>query len=165
MSYTPNGLTSYDLQREVADTLRSLFADTKMHCPSGEDIPPRIFVQELSLPTDDADTNQSEIPYVLVRLSSGEIDNWDSNNGHEKIHMELYLGVYNSRDDRSGHVELLNMIQRIKNHFGIHRHVNNFSVLPSFRWVLDEEDRHPYYFGAITMSFSAPRTIKEDPFV
>ena len=83
----------------------------------------------------------------------------------KEIIVELYFGIYNDATDRSGHVELLNMIQRIENHFGITRRVNNFSVLSPFRWVLDEEDRHPYYFGAVSMTFAAPRTIKEDPLV
>ena len=144
--------------------LRTLFSETRLHHPTGSAMPPRIFVQELPVPTYDADTDQSDVPYILVRLSGGEIDDWESNSGLEKVHVELYLGVYNDRDDRSGHVELLNMIQRIKNHFGINRYIKNFYVLSPCKWVLDEEDRYPYYFGAVSLVFSAPRTIKEDPF-
>lgn len=166
MSYTPNGLTAFDLQRELAQELQELFAQTRLKSmdPASGMRAPHIFLQELPIPQDDYDASFSELPYIIVHLSGGEIDDWDSFDAHTEITVELYLGIYNNDSDRSGHVELLNMIQRIENHFGICRRVHNFTVKPSFRWVLDEEDRHPYYFGAVSMTFDAPRTIKEDPF-
>ena len=165
MNYTPHGLTAVDLQRELAQTLRGLFADTLLKSVDQEGMrAPHVFLQELPIPQDEYDAAFSELPYIIVHLSGGEIEDWDSSNAHTEITVELYFGIYNNDPDRSGHVELLNMIQRIENHFGICRRVHNFSVKPSFRWVLDEEDRHPYYFGAVSMTFDAPRTIKEDPF-
>ena len=160
------GLTAIDLQRELAQTLRELFADSRLKAldASGERAP-HVFLQELPIPQDEYDAAFSELPYIIVHLSGGEIEDWDSADAHTEITVELYFGIYNNSADRSGHIELLNMIQRIENHFGICRRVNNFSVKPLFRWVLDEEDRHPYYFGAVSMTFDAPRTIKEDPFV
>ena len=164
MPDVPHGMTALDLQRELADVIRDLFAEVRLKAVGTQQArAPKVFMQDLPIPKDDYEAVYSELPYIIVHLSEGSIEEWDMPDAENTIRIELYLGVYNKDEDRSGHVELLNMIQRIQNYFGIHRRVNNFILQPSFRWVLDEEDRYPNYFGAVALSFSAPRTIKEDP--
>ncbi len=63
MSYTPHGLTAVDLQRELAQTLRELFADVRLQSVDPEGMrAPHVFLQELPIPQDEYDASFSELP-------------------------------------------------------------------------------------------------------
>jgi hypothetical protein len=164
MSYASSDLTAHGLQTALVQELTTLFSDTRLQTPSGGEKAPKVYEQQLPIPTDDYDADLSYAPFIVVQMYSGKIENWSIPAHGKKLQVDLLFGVYNNAPDRSGHVELLNMIQRVENHLGARGRVKNFILSSPFEWVLDNEDSHPNYFGAATLVFDAPRVIQEDPF-
>ena len=165
MSYASSDLSAHGLQTAVVEELRTLFADTKMRNPLGEDRAPEVYEQQLPVPQDDYDADVSFAPYIIVQMYSGKVADWNARVPHSKsLQVDLLFGVFNDARDRSGHVELLNMIQRVENHLGKTGRVRNFTLASPFEWVIENSDTHPYYFGAASVIFDAPRVIHEEPY-
>jgi hypothetical protein len=165
MPTTTKGLTPYELQTELKVELEELFKDTYLKNAVGDLTPPKIHIHDLPVPMTDDDSELSEMPYIIIRTTGGKIRDWDSFSDIKELTVLLLIGVYNPDPQRTGHADVLNMIQRIENHLGRKRRVGNFAVGSSYEFVTQESDTHPYYFGGITLTFEAARTIKEDPLV
>ncbi len=165
MAHPPRGFTTFDLQRELKDDLDRLFSEVRLKNAAGDSVSPTVFIYDLPVPETDDDVELSEMPYIIIRTSAGKIADWDSFSQIKQITVLLLIGIYNPDPTRKGHEDVLNIIQRIEIHLGKSRRVGNFTVGSNFEFVTQETDTHPYYFGGITVTFEAPRVIKEDPLV
>lgn len=165
MTGKPGGLSAFDLQQELKEAMTELLEDTRYPNPAGGTEPPSVHIYDLPVPQTDDDTELSYMPYVLIRTNAGKISNWDSNDQIKELTVLLLIGIYNPDLQRTGSQDVMTIIQRIENYLGKKRRVGNFTVGKNFQWVLAEADTHPYYFGGITVTFEAPRVIKEDPLV
>lgn len=164
MSYASSDLTAHGLQTALVDELKTLFSDTLMRNPLGEDRPPEVFEQQLPVPQDDYDADMSFAPYIIVQLYSGKIEDFHTPGHGKQLQVDMLFCIFNDDRNRNGHIELLNMIQRVENYLGARGRVKNFILSKPFEWVLENSDNYPYYFGAATANFEAPRVTQEDPF-
>lgn len=116
-----------------------------------------IFQQDLPVPVDndeDADTDMAYAPYIVARMTGGEIPDDDS---PQMVEFSLVICTYDTGNLREGFRDVANIkediIQRIcaAPYFG-----GAFTILKPIAWALQQDDTHPYYFGACTMNCTAP---------
>lgn len=116
-----------------------------------------IFRQNLPIPVDngeDKDTDMSYTPYIVVRMTGGEIPDDDS---PQIVKFNLAICTYDTGNLREGFRDVTNIqediIQRIcvAPYFG-----GAFTILKPTVWALQQDDTHPYYFGRYAISCTAP---------
>ena len=159
------GRTPQLCQDALIEMLKELFAD-KLFCGQEGRKPLKIYKQDLPIPQSDdadADTDKAEAPYIVVRMTGGQIEDDDS---PQTVDFSLIVCAYDTGLDREGWQDVANIkediIQRVCKapYFG-----GAFTVLKPITWALQEDDTHPYYFGAMSLKFEAPAVRQEVPFI
>lgn len=89
-------------------------------------------------------------PYVIVRLMEGEQKDF---NEPQLVELALIICVYDNALTRAGSLDVLHAIQRIQHRFACNRVVGQAVLNRPPKWVMQQEDTHPYYFGAVSLSF------------
>ena len=93
-------------------------------------------------------------PYIVVRMAGGEIKDDDS---PQTVEFSLVICAYDTGRAREGYRDVANIkeniIQRICSapYFG-----GAFTILKPIAWAMQNDDTHPYYFGACTLLCTAP---------
>ena len=151
-------MTAFELQDDLIKELKALFIGFKLKTPNiGDDgnatlSSPNIFGQSLPIREDD-DAEDDPYPYIIVRIDSGDMK------GDVVAHLiktRLLIGAFDDNNNTNGHKDVLNVIQDIYERFSKNPVLANKYVMKQdsetpFTWALQDEDTHPYYFGAIEM--------------
>lgn len=166
MSYIPNGLTANDFQKELNEKLKNLFAGKVYQCPAGNDRELSFHIQGLPSSRTDEDSEVTEAPFIINKLVRGSISDVDGFSRNKNFSVVLLICIYNRGQNHEGHFDLLEVIQKIENHFNANRVIKNWEMTSPFEFVISEDDTTPFYFGAVTMNFGASiRIVKEDPLI
>ena len=102
----------------------------------------------------DVDTDAAAAPYIVVRMTGGEIKNDD---GPQAVEFSLIVCAYDEGKEREGYQDVANIkediVQRLctKPYFG-----GAFTVLKPIAWAMQQDDTYPYYFGACSLTCTAP---------
>lgn len=156
------GRTPQLCQDALIEMLKELFAG-KLFCGQEGRKALKIYKQDLPIPqSDDADvdTDKAEAPYIVVRMTGGQIKDDDS---PQTVDFSLIVCAYDTGLDREGWQDVANIkediIQRVCKapYFG-----GAFTVLKPITWALQEDDTHPYYFGACTLTCTAPAMTQDE---
>lgn len=140
----------------LVEMLEELFEGKKYSGQEGQK-PLRIFKQDLPIPEDDdedVDTNMACAPYIVVQMTEGVIR--DDNNP-QTVEFSLVICTYDTGMNRQGFWDVSNIkediVQRVCSapYFG-----GAFTILKPVAWALQQDDTHPYYFGAVTLLCTAP---------
>lgn len=100
-------------------------------------------------------------PYVIVRIPGGELPDQDTRQQVEAI---LVVCVCDPDPGRQGFRDALHIVNKILTHYGENSIVGRrYEVQYPIKWVTQEEDTHPYYFAAMTLTLAAPAIFKEVP--
>ena len=143
--------TRYDIEM-----LRELFAGKKYNGQEGRK-PLEIFKQDLPIPEEndvDADTDVAHAPYIVVRMTGGEIADDKS---PQTVEFSLIICAYDTGIERAGFQDVANIKEDIVQractapYFG-----GAFTILKPIAWALQQDDTAPYYYGAVTMNCTAP---------
>ena len=123
---------------------------------------------------DETEDRTEEIPepYIIVRTNEGNIP--DANSAQE-IDLILVVCTYDRNPNRQGYRDVLHIIQEIYGRYAKNPLVRikadsggarggPWSVKYPIKWVTQQEDTHPYYFGAMSLKFEAPAVRQEVPF-
>lgn len=159
-------MTAYDLQVALADEVERITKDMLFHTPAGEQESLKAFLQ--CLPErqvgliGEAENEEDPYPYCIVRIDGGNIA--DSLLSQE-VKVILIFGIYDNSPDRNGHQAILNIIQRIADHFTRdplldHKYRLNYEA--GINWVMDDEEPYPYYFGAMNLAWDTAWLRRED---
>ena len=150
------GRTPQLCQDALIETLEELFAGKKYNGQqSRKEL--KIFKQDLPVPEDydaDVDTDAAAAPYIVVRMTGGEIKNDD---GPQAVEFSLIVCAYDEGKEREGYQDVANIeediVQRLctKPYFG-----GAFTVLKPIAWAMQQDDTYPYYFGACSLTCTAP---------
>mgnify|MGYP001530422173 FL=1 len=84
--------------------------------------------------------------------------------------------TYDRNPNRQGYRDVLHIIQEIYGRYAKNPLVRikadsggarggPWSVKYPIKWVTQQEDTHPYYFGAMSLKFEAPAVRQEVPFI
>lgn len=175
-------MTALELQKTLAVEVEDILKDIICKTENGEKRRVRAFLQKLpkriqeltageaqedegEMPEDgimEPEEDEKAYPYCIVRVDSGELKTLQSTN---KVKVTLIFGIFD--DDRAceGHQVILNMIQRIMVRFTENPVLNarfRMDDGEGITWVLDDGEAHPYYFGAMTMTWDTFFVRRED---
>lgn len=140
----------------LTELMKELFRGRLYQSPGGKR-ELRVFQQELPIPTEndvDADTEDAPPPFVVVRLEGGEIKNDED---PQTMEFNLVLCGYDTARQRTGWRDVMNMREKIIQRLASRPYFGGaFTVLKPITWAVQQDDTHPYYYGVITLSCTAP---------
>ena len=150
------GRTPQLCQDALIEMLKELFKGKKYTGQEGRK-PLTIYKQDLPVPEDndvDADTDEAAAPYIVVQMTGGAIRDDDS---PQIVDFSLIVCCYDKGKERDGYQDVANIkediIQRVctRPYFG-----GAFTILKPITWALQIDDTAPYYFGACSITCTAP---------
>lgn len=102
----------------------------------------------------DVDTDAAAAPYIVARMTGGAIKD---ESGPQTVEFSLIVCAYDEGGAREGYQDVANIkediVQRVctRPYFG-----GAFTILKPVVWAMQQDDTHPYYFGACTLTCTAP---------
>jgi len=149
------------MQQALCDELGELFHNKKFSGQEGRKAL-RIFKQNLPIDTgydDDVDTDAAAAPYIVVLLSGGEVPDKSS---PQTVEVMLTICCYDDGLEREGYQDVQNIKEDIIQHFCEKPWFGGaFTVQFPMSWAMQMDDTHPYYFGAVLMTCTAPTKTSE----
>lgn len=165
------------MQDAIAADLADLFEGQTLPSSAGDRRTIRVYSQDLPIieGMDETEDRTEEIPepYIIVRTNEGNIP--DANSAQE-IDLILVICTYDQNPNRQGHRDVLHIIQEIYGRYAKNPLVRikpdsggaaggPWSIKFPIKWVTQQDDTHPYYFGAMSLKFEAPAVRQEVPFI
>ena len=150
------GRTPQLCQDALIEMLEDLFRGKKYNGQEGRKSL-KIYKQDLPVPEEidsDADTDAAAAPYVVVRMTGGQIKD---DRRPQTVDFSLVICAYDTGRDRVGCQDVANIkeeiIQRVcaAPYFG-----GVFTVLKPIAWAMQQDDTYPYYYGAVALTCSSP---------
>ena len=150
-------MTARELQDALVADLMRLFKSRRYKTPYGAKGALSFFAQ--NLPKRQSEYDDDPFPYVIVRLDSGAID---TQTDPHKVAVVLLVGVYDDGLDNQGHRTVLEIMEMIQKHYEEKPLLaKQFVFCDPFRWVLQDEESYPYFFGAAEVTFELPAPRRE----
>lgn len=155
-------MTALELQDDLVAELEHIFAPYLYKHPGDTDrVPLRVYPQ--SLPVQETDEEEEPVPYIIVRLSSGE--DLGGSASVNTVKLVIIVGIWDDALDAQGHRDVMNIIQKIYERFSKDPCLNHRSVFAGdFHWMLQEDGYFPYHFGACSLVFQIAAIRREDRF-
>ncbi|MCM1122548.1 MAG: hypothetical protein NC416_08195 [Eubacterium sp.] len=154
-------MTTYQLQKDLAEEIEQITEDMLFQNPEGKPEHMKAFLQDLPkreqtvqpgnlMVEEDED---DPYPFCVVRLESGAVLS-----GAQAVTVILVFGIFDDGMENLGHQSLLNVIHRVSERFisnPVLKDRYQMDVRRGINWILDEEDRYPYYIGGLEMTWNA----------
>lgn len=150
------GRTPQLCQDALIEMLEELFKGKKYNGQQGKE-ELTVYKQDLPIPEnndDDVDVDSASAPYIVVQMTNGSIPGEDTT---QNVYFSIIICAYDTGTKREGWKDVANIkediIQRVCSmpYFG-----GVFTVLKPIAWALQEDDTHPYYYGAVQLTCTAP---------
>lgn len=155
-------MTPLELQDELV-TEMSRILDGYLYKVPGDmtrRIPINVFAQ--SIPVNETDDEEDPIPYVIVRLNSG--NDKGEKDSFNTVKLVIIIGIYDDALDAQGHRDVMNIIQKVYMRFHKDPNLNGKAVYTGeFNWAMQEDNYYPYSFGACSLAFHIAAIRREDP--
>ena len=154
-------LAPLDLQDELAKVIAEILKENRYKHPLGKMVPMKVFTQ--NVPYDETDDDEDPIPYVIVRLHSGEDEG--SKDSFYTVKVVFIIGMFDDGLEAQGYRDVMGVINKIYRRFHTNPNVNGVAVYAgAFDWMLQDDNYFPYCFGACTLDFHIPAIRREDPY-
>ncbi|RDY28653.1 hypothetical protein [Lachnotalea glycerini] len=151
-------MTPLKLRRDLSKELMAILEHSNFKNQSGEEGKIKVFEQNLPIQLNDKDTEP--YPYLLVRITDGEIP---ENEKEYTIAINIMIGIYNNNVDAQGEDIVLNIIQDVLERFRKNPILDRkFIMQEKVKWALQDEQTHPYYFGGLLTYWTVPLIQRED---
>lgn len=161
-------MTIYQLQKDLADEIEHILDDMLFLDPRGNQEHMRAYIQELPkrvqpvgpgsiMPEDE---EEDPYPFCIVRTESGTVYS-----EVQTVRTVLIFGIFDDSLENLGHQALLNAMHKVMERFILDPVLKNMYQMNTgegLSWILDEEERYPYFIGGITMSWNAYFVERED---
>lgn len=165
-------MTVFQLQRDLAEEIERILANMRFKDPSGKIVPMKAYCQDIpkrqqkirkgALMPEDEET-EDPYPFCVVKAESGGIFR-----GAQSVSVMLIFAVFNDDMQNQGQQELLNVIHKIAERFiknPVLKDMHRLDQEAGIKWILDDEDRFPYFVGGMTMKWETFFVEKEDDYV
>ena len=156
-------MTPIMLQKELKKELEELFegfyssADAEF---KGRSV--SVYEQNLQLEMENEEMDGDKIPYIIVRLSEGELTQWDDT---EQVKVILVFCTSDSDMKRDGYKDCMNMIQKVKERFLKNPQLGAyFNMELPIAWAIQEDESYPIYYGGMELNFACPTIRRESAF-
>lgn len=115
----------------------------------------KIFPQDIPLQKAAGDWEEAEEqpPYAIVRLISGDQADFSS---PQTVEMAIIFCAYDNSFKRAGYLDVLHAIERVRQRFALNPALKWYDLQKPPKWVMQDEDTHPYYFGGMELTFQVP---------
>lgn len=155
-------MTPLDLQDELVEEMSRILDGYTYKTPGGERIPINVFSQ--NIPLNETDDEEDPVPYMIVRLNSGEDDG--TRDSFNTVSVVVIVGLWDDALDLQGHRDLMNIIQKVYQRFQATPYLRNkkAAYAGEFKWALQDDSYYPYNFGACHMKFNIAAVRREDEF-
>lgn len=161
-------MTVFQLQKDLMEEIESVLSDIILKRPKGgmgiiksysQELPKREQVVKPGslMPEDDG---EDPYPFCVVRIESGGILP-----GAQEVKAILIFGIFDDSLENQGHQSLLNIIHRVSERFiknPVLKDMYRMNEKEGITWILDDEERYPYYIGAMEMAWDAYFVERED---
>ena len=155
-------MTPLELQDELVDEMGRILDGYTYKSPDGRRVPINVFAQ--NLPINESDDEDDPVPYIIVRLDSGEDDG--DRDSFNTVSVVAIIGIWDDALDCQGHRDVINIIQKIYNRFHENPDLNRKAAYAGgFKWAIQDDAYYPYKFGACHMKFHIAAVRREDCFV
>ena len=105
-------------------------------------------------------TAEQVFPYIVVRISEGRIE---QPGGNQAVNILLNFGVYDPDKSNNGYLDILHMIETIRQRFFKNPILNHrYECESKMEWALQDEESYPYNFGSLSMNFLTAPIERED---
>ncbi len=156
-------MTPIILQKELKKELEELFAG--FYSSADAEFKVRsvsVYEQNLQLEMENEEMDGDKIPYIIVRLSEGELTQWDDT---EQVKVILVFCTSDSDMKRDGYKDCMNMIQKVKERFLKNPQLGAyFNMELPMAWAIQEDESYPIYYGGMELNFACPAIRRESAF-
>ena len=152
-----------DLQDDLIKKIGELLSETEFEKADGTVITGAAgYPQQLPKLVQDDEMEDQFFPYYIVRIENGRTP---SDNEPWDVVVDILLGCFSDDNENNGHLQILDMIKVITEHFQAYPLLNNkYRALQDMEFALQDEDTHPYFFGGIEMKFWVARARRKDDY-
>lgn len=163
-------MTIFQLQRDLAEEIEKILADLRFKNPQGKMVPMKAYRQDIPkrqqairkgafMPEEEE--TEDPYPFCIVKAESGGIFSCA-----QRVSIMLILAIFNDDKKNQGQQELLNVIHKISERFIKDPVLKDmYRMEDGIEWVLDDEDRYPYFVGGMTMKWDTFFVEREDRYV
>lgn len=160
-------MTVFQLQQDLEEEIEKILSDMRFKNPQGKLTPMKAYCQDIPkrkqeirkgalMPKEEE--IEDPYPFCIVKAESGEIFE-----GAQRVSIMLILAIFNDDKRNQGQQELLNVIHKISERFIKDPVLKDmYRMEDGIEWVLDDEDRYPYFVGGMTMKWDTFFVKKED---
>lgn len=163
-------MTVFQLQRDLAEEIEKILSGMLFKNPQGKMVPMKAYCQDIpkrqqairkgALMPEEEET-EDPYPFCIVKAESGDIFI-----EAQRVSIMLILAVFNDDTQNQGQQELLNVIHKISERFIKDPVLKDmYRMEDGIEWVLDDEDRYPYFVGGMTMKWDTFFVEREDDYV
>lgn len=164
-------MTIYQLQKDLAEEIELILADMIFLDPGGNQEHMRAYAQELPKRVQPVglgsimqeDEEEDPYPFCIVRAEAGV-----AYSGVQTVRTVLVFGIFDDSLENLGHQALLNAIHKVTERFILNPVLKNMYRMndqEGISWILDEEERYPYFIGGLAMSWNTYFVEREDRYV
>lgn len=157
-------MTQEFLQDAVVEDLQDLFKGYRLKNSLGVEREINIFPYDTPIREGDDEAVDQEAPpepYIVVRVPGGNIQDETAPHVVEVI---LIACVCDRDKNRQGYRDAMHIINEIMHHYITKRLVGGrYMVQYPFKWVVPDDDTHPYYYAAVSMNIEATAVTMEEP--
>lgn len=154
-------MTVANIQNALVNRLTEILKDFPLKTSFNDPTPFKIFRHKIperisdQFDYSDEDTHEEVYPFCLVKIDQGQKE---SNEKLEENVLNILIGVKNESFEGEGYDDVMACIQAIWNDFN-HNPILEKKYLFKYplSWALDgsEEERHPFYYGGIQLTFES----------
>lgn len=114
-----------------------------------------------NLPEKKEDEDEDHFPYIIIMPQTGKLDL-----DNEGVITTLTIGVYDESENKQGFADILNIIEKYKNHLIYERLIGGYEVQYPIIWEMQDEDTHPAYYGGMEIAWKLkPMESKEEGYI
>lgn len=158
-------MTADILQEKLIKRVRKVLENLELPTVSGERRKIKIYSQDLDIPDDedeDIDIETATAPYVIVRITDGFQETWDS---ALQVNVVFIICIYSKDTNKDGTKDVMTIINKLYQSFAERPNIDEFEVEPPLEWTLQTDvDTYPYFFGAVSIGFNCPAARRIDEF-
>ncbi len=163
-------MTTLELQDDIAKEIENILRPMLFKNPEGDLVNISAYTQSLPKRKQTvqlgnimaAGDGEDPYPFCVVKVDSGRMETAQST--HE-VRIVMVFGIFDDDTSCQGHRAILNIIQKITERFTkdpVLKNKYRMNYDEGITWTLDEEDRYPYYFGAMEIVWDTAMVRREE---
>ncbi|MBE6012087.1 MAG: hypothetical protein E7234_05970 [Lachnospiraceae bacterium] len=142
------------LKNFIEDVIKDILLPVRVDRNSGENKQRMAKVYEMHLPDEDSETSQ--IPYVIIQFLKSTDNQKQGDNTEGSCMIRIIAATY-SEDRQEGHMNILNLLTRIRISLLKERIIGKQFLLEGpLELIVYPDDTRPYYLGEIMVNFAMP---------